>query len=189
MDDVQIEQRILELGLTAPRVTLSTIEELMSRVTYRYENPEGTTSTFAHAYLDGEFYLVSGHSACISPENFDVSVGKTLAARNAEQRVRDRLWELEGYHLWKLQKIEQGLAAKYAESGFAAYQIRVLHERDQVQDRLTKLTTFLEGSGSAGTFDLDRALLQQQQFAMQQYLSVLEQRISSFKPVKVPEAK
>lgn len=83
----------------APRVTPERIDALMARVMYRYDNPEGTTSTFAHAYLDGEFFLVSGFSACVSKENFDAVKGRQYALKDAEPKVRAELWKLEGYAL------------------------------------------------------------------------------------------
>lgn len=92
------EAEIVALGLTAPRVTAAQINALMDTVTWRYEQPEGTTSTFAHAFL-GRFYLATGHSACVSPENFNADLGMKYAREQAEGKARDKLWELEGYAL------------------------------------------------------------------------------------------
>lgn len=94
------EAEIVALGLTAPRVTAEQINALMDTVTWRYEQPEGTTSTFAHAFL-GRFYLATGHSACVSPENFNADLGMKYAREQAEGKARDKLWELEGYALAK----------------------------------------------------------------------------------------
>lgn len=68
--------------------------------TYFYDvRPIGSTTTFAHAFLDGEFYLATGKSACISKENFDAEIGMDIAMKNAEVAAREKLWELEGYAL------------------------------------------------------------------------------------------
>lgn len=99
--DEQMEQQIQEKGLTAPRVTLDQIKEMMKRVQYVFEQPEGTTSTFAHAFLNGDFYLATGHTACVSKENFDVSLGIRYAQEEAAQKAQDKLWELEGYNLYR----------------------------------------------------------------------------------------
>lgn len=99
--DEQMEQQIQEKGLTAPRVTLDQIKEMMKRVQYVFEQPEGTTSTFAHAFLNGDFYLATGHTACVSKENFDVSLGIRYAREEAAQKAQDKLWELEGYNLYR----------------------------------------------------------------------------------------
>lgn len=99
--DEQMEQEIQDKGLEAPRVTLDQIKEMMKRVQYVFEQPEGTTSTFAHAFLNGDFYLATGHTACVSKENFDVSLGIKYAQEEAAQKAQDKLWELEGYNLYR----------------------------------------------------------------------------------------
>lgn len=102
MSEQQIEQEIQAKGLTAPRITPAMIDQLMRRVTYIYvECPGNTTSTFVHAYLDGKFSLATGHSACVSPENFDADVGRKIAENKAVAAARDKLWELEGYRLYR----------------------------------------------------------------------------------------
>lgn len=183
MTEQELEQQIIDLGLTAPRVTLADINELMARVEYHYEQPEGTTSTFCHGYLDG-FYLASGFSACASPENFNVELGKGIAFHDAEAKVKNKLWELEGYRLWCDLKARKAHAEKYAHTGYADYQIRVLHERDQIRERLFKLTAYLETTPENQTFNQDRMYMQQQRFTMEQYVAALEQRIALFTPVQ-----
>ena len=100
MNDQTIEQEIQAKGLTAPRITPDVINALMDRVVFYIVCPEDTTSTFAHAYLDGKFYLATGHSACVSPENFNAEIGEKLAMSKAEVAARDKLWEMEGYRLY-----------------------------------------------------------------------------------------
>ena len=96
--DQRIEAELVAAGLDAPRVTADHIQALMDRVVYHYEQPQGTTSTFAHAFLDG-FYLASGYSACVSAANFDAAKGQKYAKEQAEPKARDKLWALEGYAL------------------------------------------------------------------------------------------
>lgn len=62
--------------------------------------PEGTTSTFVHVYLPGGFYLVTGFSACVSPENFNAELGLELAIKDALKKAESELWKLEGYRLF-----------------------------------------------------------------------------------------
>lgn len=100
MNDAQIEQEVKDKGLNvAPRVTKKQIDALMARVVYRFDQPEGTTSSIAHAFLDGEFLLATGHSACVSRENFNAESGRKWAQAKAEDLARNKLWELEGYAL------------------------------------------------------------------------------------------
>ena len=99
MNDQSIEQEIQAKGLTAARVTKNQIDALMARVTYIGGRVEQTTSTLVHAFLDGTFLLASGHSACVSPENFNAELGFNMAKDQAEEKARDQLWLLEGYAL------------------------------------------------------------------------------------------
>ena len=101
MDDQAVEQEIEAKGLTAPRITAGDIEALMERVSFTSFQPVGTTSTHVHAYLDGRFYLASGHSACVSPENFDIQLGFKIAKGKALFAAKEKLWELEGYRLYQ----------------------------------------------------------------------------------------
>lgn len=102
MNDNQIEQQIQAAGLTAPRITPERIESLMQRVTYTFDvRPNNTNATFCHAFLDGRFFLASGMSACVSAENFNEKIGREIAQGNAQRDARNKLWELEGYALYK----------------------------------------------------------------------------------------
>jgi len=100
--DEAIEAEVQAKGLdTAPRISKYQIDDMMARVVYVVVVPEGTTSTFCHAFLDGKFHLGTGHSACVSAENFNAATGAKIAKGKAEQIARDKLWELEGYALFK----------------------------------------------------------------------------------------
>lgn len=91
--------------MNAPRITREHIEALRLKLHYVFEQPQGTTSTFCHVYLPGKegrmFYLATGTSACVSPENFNSSIGIDIARSKAGQLAADKLWELEGYALFK----------------------------------------------------------------------------------------
>lgn len=97
--DNQIEHAIQGAGKTAPRITPAHIQAMMDRVIYRSTLVEGTTSTFVHAFLDGDFHLATGHSACVVKENFDAEIGVRIARTEAARMAADKLWELEGYLL------------------------------------------------------------------------------------------
>lgn len=107
VNDTSIEQEIKAKGLISPRVTPDVIDALMVRVSHVYFVHE--TSTFCHAFLDGTFYLCSGHSACVSKENFDHALGRKIAYNNMLEPMRNKLWELEGYAL-RLRLAEGGAA-------------------------------------------------------------------------------
>jgi hypothetical protein len=96
-----MEEDVKALDLSAPRVTLDYINKMLEqRVTYRFDQPIGTTSTFCHAFLDDAFHLDTGFTACVSLSNFDEALGRNYAQINAKNKARDKLFELEGYRLY-----------------------------------------------------------------------------------------
>ena len=100
MSDRDLEKEIQEKGLTAPRVTFEQINKLAGSIVYTFDvRPNGSTTTFAHAFLNGDFYLATGFSACVSVENFDEELGKKIAMENANKNAIQELWKLEGYKL------------------------------------------------------------------------------------------
>lgn len=103
-NDNAIEQMIQDKGLTAPRITPAHIDALMDTLIIDTHHFEGTTSTVAIATLPGGFVVATGFSACVSAANFDAAVGVAVAAGNAKAAAREKLWELEGYALYKQQQ-------------------------------------------------------------------------------------
>lgn len=103
-DDESVEHQIVAKGLTAPRVTPDTINALLGRISHVYD--VHGTSTFCHGFLDGEFLIATGHSACVSKENFDLDIGRRIAFDNMQSAAKNKLWELEGYALRKSLKGE-----------------------------------------------------------------------------------
>ena len=62
------------------------------------------------------------------------------------------------------------------------YQIRVLQERNELQDKLHRLKTFnTENKNFTKLPPLEQSLLLQQQSVMQMYLNILDNRIALFK--------
>lgn len=106
MDDNNVEHAIKRAGMTAPRVTPDQVNAIMARVQFDTRHIEGTTTTISMANLvsrDGQrkFTLAIGHSACVSPENFDAKIGIDIARSKAEQLAKDKLWELLGFSLFQ----------------------------------------------------------------------------------------
>ena len=90
--DQQMEYKIQNAGLNAPRLTPAHIDSVINDIHY-YIVP-GTTTTICSLKLMNGF-VVNGESASASPENFDENIGKEIAFNNA----RDKIWQLEGYLL------------------------------------------------------------------------------------------
>lgn len=103
MNDDQVEHA--QSGTHIPRVKKETIDSLMAKVEYVQVQPEGTTTTFCHAYVPGDqgrkFLVATGVSACVEPALFNAQIGLDIAKRNAEAAAAQELWKLEGYALFK----------------------------------------------------------------------------------------
>lgn len=102
ISDQQIEKEIQEKGLTAPRVETDQIDALVESLTFRHHHFKGTTLTVAAAILPNGFTVATAESACASPENFNADLGAKIAVAKAQQKAREKLWELEGYALKKV---------------------------------------------------------------------------------------
>ena len=89
---MSIEEDIQEKGLTAPRVTPGQIEDVIVRDDY-ITFPDCTLTVCRLTLRNG--FVVTGESACASPENFDAELGRKIAFDNAKQKI----WALEGYLL------------------------------------------------------------------------------------------
>jgi Phage protein (N4 Gp49/phage Sf6 gene 66) family len=116
-----VENKIQELGLTAPRVTPDQIDAQIVAA-YFFVAFDGVIGALAKQpeplhdderllYITGlpvslslltfcvlvlkNGFTVTGESACASPENFNEQLGRDIAYRNA----RDKIWSLEGYAL------------------------------------------------------------------------------------------
>ena len=91
-NEIEIEKEIQEKGLTAPRLTPEKIDAVISDEAYHVF--DDSCLTVCCLTLKNGF-TVTGESACVSPENFDVELGCKIAKQNA----RNKIWQLEGYLL------------------------------------------------------------------------------------------
>lgn len=112
---MNIEQEIQDKSLTNPRVTQADIEANIVAEHY-FTGYNAIESDFSHSIYhdDSEFsgdmslrlltfcvlvlengFTVTGESACVSPENFDVEIGRKIARENAINKI----WPLMGYEL------------------------------------------------------------------------------------------
>lgn len=147
----KIEQILVELGLTAPRVTPAMIDELMREVTYSTHVVPGTTTTVATAIDGAGFTLCTVSSACASPENFNPALGIEIAITKARDAARDKLWEFEGYRLKRALH-----DARSATSTKALEQIRaVLHRPGDAESRRTLGFTVARTCKHCGARTLD----------------------------------
>jgi hypothetical protein len=106
--DAGIERMIQAKGKTAPRITPADVEANID-MEYYFTAGDGVTgankgTAVFHSSLDlltfcvlvlKNGFTVTGESACASPENFDAQIGRTIARKNAVEKI----WPLMGYEL------------------------------------------------------------------------------------------
>lgn len=102
-DEVAIEKEIQAKGLNAPRLTpdhinAQVVGEYYGRASEMFAGAPGAEDlsclTIVVLRLKNGF-IVTGESACASPENYDRDIGIKIARDNA----RAKIWALEGYNL------------------------------------------------------------------------------------------
>ena len=91
-NEKELEQEIQDKGLNAPRLTPKSIDNTI--VKEQYHVFEGSQLTVCCLTLKNGFTVV-GESACVSPDNFNESIGREISKGNA----REKIWALEGYLL------------------------------------------------------------------------------------------
>lgn len=125
MNDQSIEQEIQAKGLTATRVTPADIEAgidgefyftaadagqangLPTLTNFREKIKALDSFTFCVLVMNNG-HVITGESACVSPENFDAELGRKIARQNAVAKI----WPLMGYELRS--KLEQLVDPRYS---------------------------------------------------------------------------
>ena len=92
MNEQELEQKLKDKGLTAPRLTPDLIDRKI--VHYDYIDLPSGKGTLCEITLQNGF-TVRGDSAVVSKENYDPTIGRDIAY----QKARDKIWELEAYLL------------------------------------------------------------------------------------------
>lgn len=136
--DEQMEKKIQDKGLNAPRLNPDMIEAAIVGEDY-YVFP-GTTLTICKLDL-ANGYHVTGESAAVSLENFDKEIGQQIARDNAKQKI----WALEGYLL--KQKLSEGhvtAAPKVAEIKDIEFYASMNYDR--MEDELHITAKYTDGS-------------------------------------------
>lgn len=171
-DAVQ-EKELKELGLMYPRVTKEQIDNLMNQVEYNTHVISGTTTTIATAILPigiSKFTLAMTKSACVDPRNFNAQKGAEYAILDCVNVARDKLWELEGYHL-----------AKTTAAIPTNFKDRIVLEQSELKEKLDKLSAFISKGKPESISGIDWQLLHLQETAMDQYYRILLARLDELK--------
>ena len=104
VDDSVMESSFEEGGSNFPKVAATDISTLIRQVVYSTYRVPQTTTIVATATLKvgkGLFTLASASSACADPRNFNEEKGISYAIQKASKAAREKLWEFEGYLLFK----------------------------------------------------------------------------------------
>ena len=86
------------------KVTKGQIDDLLSQVvvqTKTFDTP--TPHVLATAWLD-TFQLGTAISKAVDPNNFNEDLGIEYSTKDVLKIAENKLWELEGYHLYKTLK-------------------------------------------------------------------------------------
>jgi hypothetical protein len=175
------------------RVPVERIDDLMRSLQISCLRYPGTTTTVAIAVLPGlgglpGFTVAEGHAYNADPAEFDARIGVTKATANAKDKARAMLWTLENYMLWT-QRMEHAMDAGHRFSVAPPrplHQQKVLDEKDDLDQRLAELTTYIvdEGELPGSVFSrlpaAEQELLRTQQQIMFKLSHVLAQRIAAF---------
>jgi hypothetical protein len=92
MSEESVEKKIVEKGLTAPRLSPADVDAVIIGKTFT-KLPSGKCMICELTLKNG--YTVRGEAACVSPENFDQEIGEDVSFTDA----RNKIWQLEGYLL------------------------------------------------------------------------------------------
>jgi hypothetical protein len=91
-DEAQLEQKIVDKGLNAPRLRPEDLDAVIVDKTFTVL-PSGKCIVCELTLRNG--YTVRGESACVSKANFNREIGEEVSYENA----RKQIWQLEGYLL------------------------------------------------------------------------------------------
>ena len=79
--------------MSTVRVTPEQIEEILNTATIT-DMKIGTKTTLVHVVPTSGFDIIET-SSCVDPENYDHDLGKKICL----ERIKNKLWMLEGYKL------------------------------------------------------------------------------------------
>lgn len=101
LTDTDIEKEIVNAGLTAPRVTLDSVNVILEQMRYEHWVVPNTTNIVVAGILPNGFVVALGTASTVSKENFDLSIGLKIATNDCLNNARNKIWEMEGYALRK----------------------------------------------------------------------------------------
>lgn len=145
------------------KVSKEDLEHLVARSDITYTNLAGTLTHCMVTLPCG--FQVTGESACVDPANYNKELGEEIALK----KVITQLWPLEGYLL------ANDLYRAKQPTSFVS---RMVFEQSDLNEKLEKLTKFLDQPKPDFVEQSQWELMKDQQEAMVSYFNILEKRIT-----------
>lgn len=138
----------------------------------------GDKTTVVNAHTFTGFDMVR-HSSCVDPKNYSQTLGKEYAM---EEVVND-LW---GHLGFVLQWAKYGLKR---EKVLPPHVQRMIEEHKEVEQRLTKLSTFIDFGANFKALEVEeQERLKRQRVSMDEYFHILDERLAyAFKNLNINE--
>lgn len=108
--DQQIEQHILDKGLTAPRITPADIDANIQDIEIvKHVSKSGQVLRWAVITAKNGFAVTGKPSCAVSADNDNAEIGERVAVDNA----KSNMWELMGYELRSKLAVKQPTRKQY----------------------------------------------------------------------------
>ena len=138
----------------------------------------GDKTTVVNAHTLTGFEMIR-HSSCVDPKNYSQTLGKEYAM----EEVVNNLW---GHLGFVLQWAKYGLKR---EKVLPPHVQRMIEEYKEVEQRLTKLSTFIDFGANFKTLEVEeQERLKRQRVSMDEYIHILDERLAyAFKSLNINE--
>ena len=138
----------------------------------------GDKTTVVNAHTLTGFDMVR-HSSCVDPKNYSQTLGKEYAM----EEVVNNLW---GHLGFVLQWAKYGLKR---EKVLPPHVQRMIEEYKEVEQRLTKLSTFIDFGANFKALEVEeQERLKRQRVSMDEYFHILDERLAyAFKSLNINE--
>ena len=125
-------------------------------------------------------FEIHGQSSCVKPENYNQNVGKEYAKDDAIKVI----WAHLGF---VLQWARNGL--KRRKEVLPPHVQRLVKEHKEVEQRLTKLSTFIDFGANFKALEVEeQERLKRQRVSMDEYFHILDERLAyAFKSLNINE--
>lgn len=121
-------------------------------------------------FITKEGFVMIESSSCVDKSNYNEEIGKNICL----ERIRNKLWEFEGYCLQKDLFYNEKTRGECEPSA----KERVKIERDQIDGRLEKLEMFIGTEKFSKLSLAQRSFLIKQSDIMREYIAILDLRLS-----------